>query len=465
MAHPRCGDGARAPAAEGLSARGAGAPVHGRRVPISGRHVVAALDQAAVSGTSFLTTLLVGHLCAPEEFGLLVLVLSLVLAWEGVRFSFVGAPLTVFLPRCEGTQAAAYLGGTLVLHAGVLGAGAACFGVAAAVARAGGDARLAAAIGLGTVALAGWSAREHVRGVLFARLRPGAALRVDALASGLQLGGLAALIALGRLQVGAVLVVAGAAQMVAALVGLAGLRGEIVRRGLGLGPLLRRHWRFGRWMLAGLLAYTVASQAYPWFLNGMHGVAAAAALGACLLPLSISRPLVVGLANVITPELSHAFARGGWESLRRTVRRSQRILLAPLAALAAGLALGAPWILDLMYDGKYVQYSLLLSLLALQLVVVAWITPIQQAFLAADRPRYPCYATSAGAVATLGFGVVLAARFGVAGAAVGWLLAVATSGAVALVLYRRMLREAQAPAAAAAAHMRAAACGASIAAS
>jgi O-antigen/teichoic acid export membrane protein len=411
------------------------------------RHLVALLDQAAVSGTNFLTTLLVGHMCAPGEFGLLVLVLSLLLAWEGVRVSFVGSPLTVFLPRRHGTEATTYLGGTLVLQAGVLGLGVAFFVGAAAVSRAGGDARLAAAIGLGTVALLGWSAREHVRSVLFARLRPGAALLVDAAASALQLGGLLGLLALGRFEVGTVLPVIGAAQLAAALLGLAGLRGEIAWRGLELRALVRSHWRFGRWMLAGLLAYTVASHAYPWFLKAMHGVEAAAALGACLLPLSISRPLVVGLGNLITPELSHAFAQEGWGSLCREVRRSQRILLLPLAGLAAALAFGAPWILDLLYAGKYVEHAGLLSLVALQLLVVGWVTPINQAFLAADRPRHQFCTTAFAAGTTLSFGVVLSLRYGVAGAAAGWLLAVVASAAASGWLYRRMVRAGRKPSA------------------
>ena len=402
-----------------------------------GRRVAALLDQAAVSGTNLASQMAVGYACAPEQFGVLVLVFTLLLFWDGVRYSFLASPVVVFLPRRLGAAVGPYVGDTFQMLGAILVAGVVFFALGAGFAWLSGNMLLARGILVGSLALTGWSAREHVRTLFFARLRAGSALLVDATYAVLQLSAVAVLWAVDRLDVFSLLAAVGAAQLTAAGLGLFLMRRLVVFRTGGFRRIVVAHWRFGRWILAAALVYAVAAQIYPWFLNGLHGLEAAAALGACQLPLCFARPLVIGLVNILTPELSHHRARNGIHGFHRRVRAAQILLLVPLLLLAGLIALFARDILNLMYDGKYVEYAPILSLLTLQLVVVALGYALNLAFLVMDRPRYHFYVTVVGAVLTLTVGLALTWHCGVLGAGGGLLAVMVGTGIAAFVLYRR----------------------------
>src|SRR5947209_1727352 len=56
---------------------------------------LAMLDQAAVSGTSFLTTVLIGRWCGAGELGAYSLGFSLLVAWAGAQESLIALPYTL----------------------------------------------------------------------------------------------------------------------------------------------------------------------------------------------------------------------------------------------------------------------------------------------------------------------------------------------------------------------------------
>src|SRR5438105_4928947 len=91
-----------------------------RAYPISthlGKDSLAVLDQAVVSGTSFLTTILVGRWCGAEELGVYALGFSLVVTWTCVQESLIALPFTVHRHRTlEGTQEE-YAGAVLIHQA------------------------------------------------------------------------------------------------------------------------------------------------------------------------------------------------------------------------------------------------------------------------------------------------------------------------------------------------------------
>lgn len=404
-------------------------------------------DQGGVSAVNFLTTWVVGCACPERVFGAFVLTWSLLFLLEGVRVSLVGSPVSVLLPRRSGRSARRYAGAATVIHLGAVGLGLIAFPVAALVARAGGDVALAGVLLAGTAAWAGWTMRTHVRGLAYAHLQPRRALAVDATYGVLQLGAVAALWAGGLLSAETVLLAVGGAQTAAAAAGLYLMRRRISLRGLDLKAAWAAHRRLGRWLLLGSLAYTAVHQLFPWLLAGSWGVEAAAAFGACLLPLSIARPLVTGLATWITPRLAREAAHHEPAALRATVARFQLGLLAALAPLAVALALGGGIVLDLLYDGRYTAWSGALALASAQLVVMAWAVPIQQAFLALERPHLNFASIAVGAGVAVTVGVGLTWTFGVMGAVAGMVASVLATALTTQLLYRRALRDQVLPAA------------------
>src|SRR5207302_10185209 len=78
------------------------------------REVLAVLDQAVVSGASFLTTILIGRAAGPEQLGLYVLGFTWAVLIVSVQESLIAAPYTVFGNRLQGACRAAYAGSVLV---------------------------------------------------------------------------------------------------------------------------------------------------------------------------------------------------------------------------------------------------------------------------------------------------------------------------------------------------------------
>src|SRR5581483_6028917 len=58
----------------------------------SGKHALALMDQAVVSGTSFLTTVLIGRWCGASELGVYALGFSLLVSWGCVHQSLIALP-------------------------------------------------------------------------------------------------------------------------------------------------------------------------------------------------------------------------------------------------------------------------------------------------------------------------------------------------------------------------------------
>ena len=76
--------------------------------------VLAIFDQAAVSGTNFLTVVLVGRACGQEELGYYSLGVTILVLLVSVQESLVTAPYTVFRERLRGWRRNEYAGRVLV---------------------------------------------------------------------------------------------------------------------------------------------------------------------------------------------------------------------------------------------------------------------------------------------------------------------------------------------------------------
>src|SRR5947209_4562429 len=88
---------------------------------LSGKDSLAVLDQAVVSGTSFLTTILIGRWCGADELGIYSLGFTLLVTWGCVQESLVALPYTIRRHRLLRETQAEYAGSVLV-HQGLLSA-------------------------------------------------------------------------------------------------------------------------------------------------------------------------------------------------------------------------------------------------------------------------------------------------------------------------------------------------------
>src|SRR5712691_2343285 len=151
--------------------------------------IIALVDQAVVSGTSFLTTILIGRWTIPREFGIYAIGISCLVCWLGVQDSLICLPYTIArggVPADAGRQ---HAGRALALN-GYMSALALVVLSVLAIAISGGGATP-------SLVMVSWAVaaivpvamlREFGRRFALAHIRTAHALAIDVVVSALQLG-------------------------------------------------------------------------------------------------------------------------------------------------------------------------------------------------------------------------------------------------------------------------------------
>ena len=274
-------------------------------------------DQGVVSGTNFLTTLILARACSQEELGVYSLAWTIVLFLAAVQGNLITVPYTMYCHRRSGAALAEYAGSTLAHQLITSLAAVACFlGLSVLLSLGFGPARLrpAAWVLLGVIPFL--LLREYARRFTFAHLALATAITIDVVVAVLQLGTLLVLRQLGLLSAAAVYGAMGG-----------GLRRRlpvlvVVRPpadaflAAGFCADWRRNWSFGKWALMSQLT-GLAFYVLPWMLAAVHGEAETGELAACSTLVGLSNLFVMGLNNFLMPKAARAFASGGPHALVR----------------------------------------------------------------------------------------------------------------------------------------------------
>jgi O-antigen/teichoic acid export membrane protein len=265
----------------------------------------------------------------------------------------------------------------------------------------------------------------------------GVALRMDALAAALQIGGLAILAASGRLSAATAFVCAAVgAGTAAALWHLRTARHLRPARG----PLLR-DWgtaaAFGRWLGAARLASVGHGYVVPWVLawfvtlDDVGGYAAAFSL------IAATNPLLTGLTNVLAPRAARAWDEGGTAAVRAVVHRATVGFTAATAAFAGGVVLLARELLVLLYGASYAPYAPVAAVLTVSLVASALGTPADHGLRTLGRPQDTFVASLCGVLATLVSALALVPLAGAVGGAYGLAAGSVVAAAVRLAAFHQ----------------------------
>lgn len=408
----------------------------------------AVVNQALLSGTSLLVSLLLIRNTPDEEYGYYVLVLTAVLLVTQLQNSFFLPPLVDRMTRFDLPQRQALVGG--LMH----GLEKAWFRVAAVL--------LVITAGLGLagvlpleicllvlltiiVALAALR-REFVRLVLMAHRRVDSVFRADLVYAVLLVGGMAVAIHVPWPSLSAT-----ASLGLAALVG-----GTLLRRFLhqheswdtpGTVGILREIAPLALWSTAGGVIHWTFSQGYTYLVAGTLDVAAVAAIGATRLTLMPVNLLSTGIGSLMLPLAS-----------RWLHDRGARFAFKRLLMFAGGLAASATayflvlwllrdWVFGTILNKRFEHRDTLLLMWGA--VSVLAVMRDQLVFLPVARQRFrPLTALSASAAITslliCYFGMV---NYGVEGALAGVLTGEAINLTGLLVLSRREVRNEDATAA------------------
>jgi O-antigen/teichoic acid export membrane protein len=399
---------------------------------------LALADQAVVSGTNFLTTIMIARWALPDELGIYAMAISLLVSWIAAQEALVLLPYTIHRHRPQATPTE-HAGSYLALSGLFSVVAIAMFSMAAlGLSTASAPHGLVAATLVLAVAVPFASLREFGRRLALAHLRVQGALVLDLATSTLQLGGLAWLAWTGRLSATTACAAIGVAYAVSSVAWLYLSRESFAIQVGQLRKTMRRSWLLGKWLLATRIAESLHAQAVYWLLAVAIGTAATAAYAACMSIVSLGNPIILGLFNILLPQASLALANGGVNHLQRTVIRDTLLLGAAMALFCLLVAFGGERAMHLLFHGPYYQgQGHTLLVLALALLPSALGMPAANALAAIERPYGIFWASLTAMVVTVVLAWFFMLKWGLVGAAYGLLAgnAVGTLGRWAAFLW------------------------------
>jgi O-antigen/teichoic acid export membrane protein/tRNA A-37 threonylcarbamoyl transferase component Bud32 len=385
-------------------------------------HVFAALDQAVVSGTAFLTTVLVGRWTFPSELGIYSIGFSLLASLLAFQDSLILLPYTIQRHRPSGT--AAEHAGSSLMQSGLLSALAIVMMAAAALGMSAIDAepKLTAMIWAMAAVVPFALLREFGRGFAFARLDTAKALVLDAAVATTQLGALGWLGLTGWMSATTACAALGVACALPSVAWLWFARAEFAIQPNRMREAIRQSWGLGKWLCAGQITVSVQGYATYWLLPLLLDFTATGVFAACMSIASLANPLVSAFRSTLTPRAVLAFKEGGGAKLWRQAIRDSLLLGAALTLFCLAVMLGGELAIGLLFHGQgYSGHGHIITVLAVGVMMAAVGSTASNALACMERPRAIVWAALVGAVLTIVLVWSSARAWGLIGAAYGLL--------------------------------------------
>lgn len=409
-------------------------PLSKSESPGLGNAAFTLIDQALVSGTSFVTSVLIGRFAPQPQLalGIYALAMTFVLLARSVQEQLVYMPYMVYCHR-QPNGAARFLGSNLLHQAALSGLASLVVAVAAAVAATGlWHAELSGTLTVLACVLPFILLREFVRAVAYAQIRVRAVVEVDAVCCVLQFIGLGSLVALGQLRIPYVYLAIAFAAFAGCLYWRVRERPKWELSRAALVSDWRQNWQLGRWALVGQLPAYAAPIIVPWVLasRSTEGQLATGLYAACSTLVGPANLLLTGLNNLAGPRAARSYYHGGVPALRRSLLRSGALFLAALGACALVFVCAGGTLLQLFYaQPQFTAGWPVVVLLSLHLLVTSLSVTASNGLLALERSRANLLGDFTTAGVMLPAVWLLTPTYGVVGAAAGVLTA-STLGAI-----------------------------------
>jgi O-antigen/teichoic acid export membrane protein len=401
---------------------------------------LAIADQAVVSGTRFLTAIILGRFGGADELGAFSLAFTILLLAGCVQEALLTTPYAVFGSRLGRRARSTYGGGVLLIHAILAAGGSLALVAAACLLWLGHGSTLWETMAIALAAAFPCSLLwEFARRTTLAHLNVATAFLIDLLVAGLQLSGLIALAVFHELSASHALAVVGLACVIVGGIWLAS-----TWRRRRMRPKLThlywiRNWRFGRWLFAGQLVGAVHGLAPTWILATIVGTQIAGAFVACLNMALLANPLIFAVGNLLTPRASHAFTAGGKGGVARVVWTAEALMGAVLLSFACLLFAWGDRLVALVYGSSYSGFGIIPGLLGL--CAAAWGTSavFASGLAAIKRPQWSFAASLTGTTISALAIAIAASRWHSLGAAAGLLSGSLVGASLHVVAFARCI--------------------------
>lgn len=323
--------------------------------------------QGVVSVTRILTTVTVGGRFAPDETSSGSLLgspeqLSLYYAAFGVltvliamHEGFVTTPLTVFLPRQGKERETRFSGHMLLASLGFIGV-ALCF-VAIWLLyqyQIGGGMTTALIVIAFVIVLAPLQLlREFSRRWLLANLEVRSSALFEILFSATFLTCLAMLFYFQQVTAIRAFIAIAIVNVVALAAWWYFYRKDFNVSHEGIGKQLKQNFRYGRWAAGENFCSSITMFFCVWYLNRELGLVSGGVYSACFNIMLLANPFLLGICSLLGARAAQEFAKGGWDSMLKTLTQYGMFVFVVLIGFAIGLWVFGADLTNLLFSQKY----------------------------------------------------------------------------------------------------------------
>jgi len=349
-----------------------------------GRETWALTDQAVVSATNFLTSVMLARFMGLREFGIFALAWMSVLFVNSFQTALIVAPMMSIGPKQESQDRPRYFGAVIFQELVLVFF---CFLLVLIVLTFSGNFFHQAdlhslALPLAVSAFA-YQMQDFVRRYFFATRHSRRALADDAISYLTQLPILLGLYKAGHLNSATALWAMAGTSILGLAVGWFWME-PLDFNWQWIKTVARRHWRISRWLSASALLQWTSGNLFIIAAPVYYGAAAAGVLKASQNLMGVTHVWFQGLDNVVPAETARHLHEGGVRSMLAYTKSilfkwgGITLLFAVIIAAASGF-----W-LRLVYGPDMVQYGYILRLYALLYVIVFMGGPLRAALQALE---------------------------------------------------------------------------------
>ena len=397
------------------------------------------IDQALVSGTSFITSVILGRCTGREDLGLYYLALSVVLFVRGLQEQLVSAPYMIYCGRQQAADQPRYAASAL-LHQCLLSL-LAMGGLAVAAVFGWGPAGLQSTFVVLLCAAPLLWMREFVRQMSFAHLDVRAAIVTDLTITLTQLGALCYLASSGSLTVGSTLAVMGICCGLASVSWLASGRQRFTLQWSAAWTDWRNNWTFSRWALASHVLACSSPYILPWVVAATHGERETGTLGACATLVGLSNMLLIGLANYLSPKAARAYAEHGLAELKRVLRQTALMFVVGLGTISVLAFLAGHHVAALVYGPEFIETRWIIGILSLSVLANSLGVTAGNGLWAMERPSASFFADLCSLIVVIAATATFVPLWGPIGAALAQFTGTASDAAIRGYTLRRTFAE------------------------
>ena len=403
------------------------------------RSAMAMLDQLIVSGTSFVTIVIVERACGSEGLGLFSLAISVVIFSRGVQQSLISTPYTVLRSRVtERMNPRSYAGASLLttlLYSSVLLTALTFIAIGFSSTEL--DPKIRSIVWVLVITVPCAILCEFSRRFDMAGLNMSSAVTFDSGVSLIQLASLVALASMGELTTSLALLIIGISQLLMVCGWMVTHRNSFQFPYGTLRESIKNDWKLGRWLLIDQLVCFVQLYGMPWLLTLMIAPSATGIFAACASIAALAGPFLAGIGNYLSPQFAETVSSGNRSETSLLFWKTTTLLSIFVGSFAFGAMLFSSELLQLIYNNPdYQNYTLVVVILAMRMLFGIPAIGSHHGLIALEYPRGSLHATIVGTVVTLTCAIPLIWVFGILGAAIALIVGTACETIFLVLVFR-----------------------------